>query len=144
MQDFTKLAVWTKSHALALEVHRTTARGTERAYPGVVAALRRAAASIPAHIVEGCAQASPPAFAHRLQMAGASARDLAYQLLLARDLGLLSAVQYARLEARALQVQQMLGGLLRRVRGDLAPTPAAVPQRSRTGPGEGPGVRPGG
>lgn len=126
MQDFTKLAVWEKSHELVLEVYRVTARLPERGYPGLISQLRRAAASIPANIVEGCGHSSQAEFARFLQLAGASGLEVAYHLLLARDLGALTNVQYARLEARTIQVRQMLGGLLRRVRSDLAadkPTP---------------------
>ncbi len=120
MQDFTKLAVWQKAHELVLEVYRVTARVPERSYPGLLSQLRRAASSIPSNIVEGCGHASQAEFARFLQMAAASSLELAYHLLLARDLGALSAVPYARLEARTLQVRQMLGGLIRRVRTDLA------------------------
>jgi four helix bundle protein len=120
MQDFKKLAVWAKAHELVLEVYRTTSRLPERGYPGLISQLRRAAASIPANIVEGCAHTSQGEFARFLQHASASALEVAYHLLLARDLGALTATQYARLEARTLQVRQMLGGLLRRVRLDLA------------------------
>ena len=120
MHDFKKLAVWEKSHELVLEVYRVTARLPERNYPGLIAQLRRASASIPANIVEGCGHASQAEFARFLQLAGASALEVAYHLILARDLGALTTVQYARLEARTIQVRQMLGGLFRRVRTDLA------------------------
>ena len=144
MQDFKKLAVWAKAHELVLEVYRETARVSERSYPGLLSQLRRAASSIPANIVEGCGHASQAEFARFLQMAGASALELAYHLLLARDLGALSTVQYARLEARTHSpwgdectsvpwVSQMLGGLIRRVRTDLAekkPAPKCVRRRT--------------
>lgn len=130
MQDFKKLAVWSKAHELVLEVYRGTARLPDRSYPGLVSQLRRAAASIPANIVEGCAHASQEEFARFLQLAGASALEVAYHLLLARDLGALSTVQYARLEARTIQVRQMLGGLDRRVRSDLTSAKSLERRRS--------------
>ena len=130
MQDFKKLGVWSKSHELVLEVYRVTARLPERSYPGLLSQLRRSASSIPANIVEGCGHSSQVEFARFLQMAAASSLELAYHLLLARDLGALSAVPYARLEARTLQVRQMLGGLIRRVRTDLAEKKAPAKRRS--------------
>lgn len=132
MQDFQKLAVWTKAHELVLEVYRVTALLPERVHPGLLSQMRRSAASVPANIVEGCGHASQAEFARFLQMAGASALELTYHLLLARDLGALSTVQYARLEARTLQVRQMLGGLIRRVRTDLAEKKAPAGRRSGT------------
>lgn len=133
MQDYQKLAVWTKAHELVLEVYRVTARLPERGYPGLLSQLRRSASSTPVNIMEGCGRSSQAEFARILEMAGASALELAYHLLLARDLGALTAVQYARLEARTLQVRQMLGGLIRCVRTDLAEkksTPSGGRQRT--------------
>jgi four helix bundle protein len=52
--DFKKLKVWQKSHQLTLAVYRATANfpGEERF--GLTGQLRRAAASIPANLAEGC------------------------------------------------------------------------------------------
>jgi four helix bundle protein len=125
MQDFRKLDVWKKSHDLVLMVYRAIPGSSERRFPGLGGPLRRAAASVPANIVEGCGHASAKEFARFLQLAVASANEVQYHLILARDLGMLPNVEFARLEARADQVKKMLVGLLRRVRVDGSRPPAA-------------------
>lgn len=124
MQDFKKLDVWRKSHELVLQVYRSTPGGSERRFPALTGQLRRAAASVPANIVEGCGRASGREFARYLQLAVASANEVQYHLILARDLGMLPSPAFAKLEARAEQVKKMLVGLLRHV-GAAVPPPAA-------------------
>jgi len=130
MQDYQKLDVWKKSHELALETYRAAATMSDRQYPGLPSQMRRSAFSVPANVVEGCAHRSQPEFARFLQMAAASVLELSYHLLLARDLGALPDVAYAKLDARVWQVRQMIGGLLRKVRSDLAV--AERPKRGST------------
>jgi four helix bundle protein len=120
MQDYQKLDAWKKSHELALETYRATAMMSDRQFPSLPSQMRRSAFSVPANIVEGCAHRSQPEFARFLQLAAASALELSYHLLLARDLGALPDVGYAKLDARVWQVRQMIGGLLRKVRADLS------------------------
>ena len=116
MQDFRKLDVWRKSHEMVLEVYRTVPGASERRFPGLAGQLKRAAASVPANIVEGCGHASDKELGRLLQLAVASANEVQYHLILARDLGMLPSAAYARLEARADEVKKMLVGLLRRIR----------------------------
>ncbi len=114
MQDYRKLDVWTKSHELALDLHRHAPE--EEASAELVSDLRRAARRIPAIIVLGCEAETAPEFAQAMRDACAAADELAYRLLFARDAGAIPAVPYARLEARARQLRAMLGGLTRTVR----------------------------
>ena len=116
MQDFRKLDVWRKAHELVLQTYQTIPRPAERRFPALTAQLRRAAASIPANIVEGCGHSSQKEFARFLQIALASAHEVHYHLMLAHDLGMLPSAAFARLEARDEQVKKMLSGLLRHVR----------------------------
>jgi four helix bundle protein len=53
LKSFQELEVWRKAHALVLDVYRVTRAFPESERFGVVAQLRRAAASIPANIAEG-------------------------------------------------------------------------------------------
>jgi four helix bundle protein len=52
--DFKKLKAWQKSHQLTLAVYRSTTNFPDRERFGLTGQLRRAAASIPANIAEGC------------------------------------------------------------------------------------------
>ena len=116
MQDFRKLTVWSKSHQLTLLVYEATSHASERKYPGLTSQIRRAAASIPANIAEGCGHTGSRELSRFLGIAVASAFELAYHLQLASDLGMLAKSDYARLDARTEVVMRMLSALHSKVR----------------------------
>lgn len=123
MQDFQKFDVWKRAHELAVRVYNETQATSARPFPGLNAQMRRAASSIPANIAEGCGHGSQRELARFLQHALASAAELQYHILLARDVDVLASPAYARLDARVIQVRQMLTALLRRVREQANPLP---------------------
>ena len=116
MQEFRDLRVWQRSHRLVLNVYRATRRIRKCDYPGLIPQIRRAAASIPANIAEGCGHASQREFARFLQMALASAFELDYHLLLAFELGVVQRATFLELEAEVTGVKKMLSALIDRVR----------------------------
>jgi four helix bundle protein len=105
MQDFHQLKVWQKSHAAALAIYKATSSFPKEEMYGLTSQMRRAAASIPSNIPEGCGRDSQPQLAHFLQIAFGSASELEYQLLLARDLGFLVTSAYDTLNADITEVQ---------------------------------------
>ena len=123
MGEYRKLLVWQKAHALAVDVDRLakTIRG------GPNAPLRtqmiRAAMSVPANIVEGRSQLSEKHFARYLNYALGSAGELDYHLLIAKDIGAISEMEYWRVEALVSEVRKMLRGLIRKV----VPIPTQLP-----------------
>ena len=116
MQNYKRLKVWTKAHALTLDVYRATGRFPVEERYGLTSQVRRAAASVPANIAEGCGRRGNAELAHFLSIALGSANELEYHLLLARDLELLSASRHDSLNSDAVQVQRMLAALIRRLR----------------------------
>jgi len=115
MADFRKLEVWQKAHELALAVSDVAAgiRGTD--YLSLRSQMIRAAASIDANIVEGRGQRSDREFVRYLNIAVNSANELEAHLIMARDLGAMSAHNYVRLRERLVQVRKMLHGLLTKI-----------------------------
>jgi four helix bundle protein len=115
MQIYKKLSVWRKAHELTLRVYAATSPFFAREHASLVSQLRRAAASIPSNIAEGSGRVTNAHFALHLQHALASARELDYHLLLARDLSLIASADHATLEARTDEVCKMLVALRRTV-----------------------------
>lgn len=115
MQDFRKLDVWTKSHDLALDVHRTLGK-QKRIDSGAKSQLNRAAQSIPANIAEGCGRSTAAELARYADQAIGSATELEYHLLLTHDLGFLPQQDFDRLSTNAVQVRRMLFGLRKAVK----------------------------
>lgn len=130
VQNFRKLQVWERAHELVLEIYDATNLIQARKYPGLVAQLRRSAASVPANIAEGCGHATQRELARFLQMALASAHETHYHLQLAHDLDMLHGPVFAKLDARTEQVKQMLSGLMRKVRAKTKEGAVVAPSRS--------------
>lgn len=118
MRDFRSLDVWKKSHQLALAIYKASAGFPTSELYGLTSQVRRAAASIPANIAEGCGRGSDRDFARFLQIAIGSASELEYHLILARDLGFLEPAQQDVLEQSTTEVKRMLSGLMKKLRTD--------------------------
>ena len=116
MGDFKKLKVWQKSHQLALAVYQSTAAFPAQERYGLTGQLRRASASIPANIAEGCGRGSDNELGRYVRISLGSSTELEYHLLLAKDLGHLSGSDYHLLSTATLEVQSMLAGLSRTVK----------------------------
>ena len=108
MQDFKKLSVWKKSHLLTLELYKATSSFPNSEIYGLTSQIRRASASIPANIAEGCCRGSDLEFKHFLTIALGSASELEYHLLLAKDLHFLKEESHNNLNIQTNEVKKML------------------------------------
>ncbi len=75
MQDFRQLKVWEKAHQLTLTVYSVTRSFPKDELYSVSSQMRRAAASIPTNIAEGCGRGSDADFARFIQIALGSANS---------------------------------------------------------------------
>jgi four helix bundle protein len=131
VQDFRKLSVWGKAHRLVLMIYQITGNVPDKKFPGLASQIRRAAASIPANIAEGCGHGGRREFSRFLGIALASSFELSYHLQLAVDLGMISKSEYARLDARTDQVRRMLSSLVSKVK-QAADAPKGVGEKPTT------------
>jgi four helix bundle protein len=115
VKDFKDVKVWAKAHEFTLAVYRTTRFFPREELYGLTSQLRRSAASIGANIAEGCGRRSDGDFARFLQIARGSASEAEYHLLLARDLGFLSAPDHVSLQTRIEEIERMLTSFVQRI-----------------------------
>jgi four helix bundle protein len=118
MKDFRDLNVWKKSHQLALATYRSTVRFPKEEIYGLTAQIRRAGASIPANIAEGCGRDGDAEFARFLKIAMGSASELEYHFLLARDLGFMAAEIHEQMSSQVVEVKRMLASLIQKLKAD--------------------------
>lgn len=118
MRDFHQLKVWEKAHALTLSVYRVTKTFPREEQYGLTIQMRRACASVPTNIAEGCGRGSQADMTRFLYRALGSASELEYQLLLARDLHLLDATRHEELTIDTTEVKRMLTGLIHKLNAD--------------------------
>ncbi len=115
MKDFRTLKVWERAHSLALSVYKLTQLFPKEELYGLTSQMRRAAASISANIAEGCGRSGNGEFHRFLNIAMGSAVEVEYFLLLARDLAFVSCERYESANAQTVEIQRMLGSLIRKV-----------------------------
>ena len=116
MQNFKTLKVWEKSHQLTLTVYRATANFPRHELYGLTSQIRRACASIPANIAEGCGREGRAELARFLQVSMGSASELEYHFLLAHDLGFIGEEDYKLLAGSVIELKRMLNSFIRKLR----------------------------
>ena len=88
--DYRDLNFFKKSHELTLEIYLITESFPKSEIYGLVSQLKRASSSIPSNIAEGSVRGTKKDYRHFLYNALGSAKEVEYQLLLAKDLNYIS------------------------------------------------------
>lgn len=91
-----------------MAIYQVTASFPRDEIYGLTSQMRRAAASIPSNLAEGCGRNSDAELARFSSMAAGSASELEYHLLLARDLNLIQLNDYQLLAEQAIEIKRML------------------------------------
>jgi four helix bundle protein len=118
MKDFRMLQVWRRGHELTLALYKATAAFPRHEQYGIVSQIRRAAASIPTNVAEGCGRRGPAELARFMHIAMGSASELEYILLLARDLGYLCPDEHEQLHNQCTSLKRMLACFIRKLNSD--------------------------
>lgn len=116
MKDYRELKAWQRSHALTLAIYEFTKRFPKEEMFGLTSQMRRAAASIPANIAEGCGRDGDAELKRFLNIALGSACELDYFVQLSTDLGHLDAATARRLAADVMEVRRMLGAFIKKLK----------------------------
>lgn len=101
---------------MVLEAYRLTGSFPDAEKFRLTSQLCRAAASVPANIVEGNARQSTKEYLQFLFMARGSLEEARYYALRAKDLGYLGQADYDRFEANGESVSRMMNALVRALR----------------------------
>ncbi len=118
MKNFRELTIWQRSHQLTLQVYAATRAYLKDELYGLTGQTRRASASVPTNIAEGCGRDGDAELKRFLQIAMGSGTELEYHLQLAADLGYLSSATHAVLNAETVEVKKMLAAFIRKLRAD--------------------------
>ncbi|MGL6337833.1 MAG: four helix bundle protein [Waterburya sp.] len=116
MRNFRDLQVWEKAHQLTISIYKTTSNFPKEELYGLTSQIRRACASIPANIAEGCGRGSEAELARFLQISMGSASELEYHLLLVRDLRIIQSEEYQLLLDKLIEVKKMLASLILKIK----------------------------
>lgn len=116
MKDYRKLVVWEKAHKLVLAIYKVTGAFPKEEQYGLISQIRRAAASTPTNIAEGCGKYTQPDFAKYLQHAFGSIQEVQYLSFLSYELKYLDRDIYSSLEKDINEIKAMLISLIQKVR----------------------------
>ena len=119
MCDHTKLRTFELADEVVMLVYRTIAGFPKEELLGLTSQIRRAAASVPSNIVEGCTRDSEAEYLRFLNIVFGSVRELHYQLNLPRRLGVLRNEDSSLLEPKVVETEKVLNGLIRALRDNV-------------------------
>jgi four helix bundle protein len=108
MKSVEELDVFKLPHALAIQVFEVTKNFPEEEKFGLISQMRRAAYSIPMNLMEGAHRLGSKEYRQFVGIAKGSTGEMRYQLLLVKDLKLISETAYSDLSSRYERVSQML------------------------------------
>lgn len=114
MAPYRDLKAWKHAQRLAVECSKAARDFPDYEQAGLAAQLRKVAYSVPLNLAQGCARRESADSRQHLEMARGSLAEVATVLELAKDLGYVEMVKFARLEALADEAGKTLYGLLRK------------------------------
>ena len=112
MKDFKNLEIWKKSHKLTLEIYKATQQFPREEIFGLTSQIRRAVSSIPTNIAEGCGRRTNAELANFLNIASGSASEVEFEILLAKEVGYITAKQYANWTHEIIEIRSMLAAYM--------------------------------
>ena len=112
LQSFRNLIVWQKALKLAIEAYQVSKKFPKEELYGLTSQIRRAAFSIPANIAEGYARRHLGEYLQFLGIAFGSGAELETELIIAKEIGLLSINDFSKLMQLLDEVMKMLNALM--------------------------------
>ena len=118
LKPHKKLTLWSKGMDLVVALYEITQKFPREEEYGLKAQLRRASVSVPSNISEGLTRRTQKDKSHFLNMAQASLSEIDAQIEIALRLHYIDEQTNARLNQQLMEVEQLLSGLMRSVRGE--------------------------
>ena len=112
--NFQDLLIWSKGHALVLEIYKLTKNFPTEERFGLISQMRRSSASICANIAEGYRK-NTKEFIRFLGISQASLEETKYHLILSRDLGYCNTVNFKKLYELSEELGRMINGLSKKL-----------------------------
>ncbi len=115
IQKFSDLIAWQEGHKLVIGVYRQTEIFPSEEKFSLTSQIRRSAVSITSNIAEGFGRQSSKDKTHFYIMARGSVLELQNQLLIARDISLLTKLNFKQLAESSISVHKLINGLIRSI-----------------------------
>lgn len=116
MRDFKKLEVWGEAHKMTLQIYQLSQKFPKEEIYGLTNQIRRASASVPTNIAEGCGRSSQEQLKWFCDVAMGSASEVEYQLLLAKDLQYIDGEEYQMINEKYVVLKKRLNAFIQRLK----------------------------
>ena len=87
---------------------------------GMTSQIRRAVASIPTNIAEGCGRGSDADFRRFIQIAFGSANEIEYLVFLSYELKYIPENEFLEYNDKIIEVKKMLAGMIKKLSVDIS------------------------
>ena len=118
IHSFKDLEAWKQGHFLVLSIYRITKKYPSNEQFGITNQMRRAAVSVTSNIAEGFSRVSSKEKAQFYAIAKGSLTEIESQVLISRDLGYISSVDFEQIEEEIEQASRLITGLLKYIRAN--------------------------
>lgn len=114
--SYKELIVWQKAIKLVKKIYILTNYFPKEELFGLTSQMRRAAISIPSNIAEGRCRSTRKDFANFLRHAFASGAELETQMIIAKTLPKMSALDYCKSEELLDEIMRMLNSMIAKLK----------------------------
>lgn len=114
IKNFTDLNAWKESHKLTLMIYKATKDFPKEEIFGLTNQMRRAAVSVVSNIAEGFSRQSYKEKIQFYSMAKGSLTELQSQLLISRDVELITKKDFEALAGQSLLTHKLINGLIKK------------------------------
>ena len=118
MKDFRQLKVWEKAHSLTLKIYELSNHFPKEETFGITNQIRRACASTPTNIAEGCGRNGDAELSRFFSIASGSASELEYLFQLIFDLKYIEKSKYDELSNDVTEIKKMLTVFIQKLKAD--------------------------
>lgn len=116
IQKFSDLIAWQEGHELVIAVYKETQTFPSEEKFSLTSQIRRAAVSVTSNIAEGFGRQGKNDKLHFYVMSRGSILELQNQLLIAKDINLISKKSFDVLAEQSVSVHKLINGLVRSIK----------------------------
>lgn len=115
MKNHTELIVWKKGIELVTLVYNMSMSFPDSEKFGLSSQMRRCSVSIPSNIAEGFARKGNAEFQYFLRVAYGSTAELETQLIISKNLGFTSELDFVKVNEQLIEIRKMLNALIKKL-----------------------------
>lgn len=130
IKSYTDLLAWQKSHELVIAIHALTKNLPIDERYGLISQMRRSAVSVTSNLAERFSRWGNKEKNQFYSMSSASLSELENQLIIARDVGYVSAEKFEQVFGLSTRAHQLINGLRRSNRSK---TPTSIVEHQSSG-----------